>query len=101
MMETCIENNEALEILNNKLLETMHDKDITASNLLSPLSKIINLEHASQFKLVKETDTNRFNHLLLNKSITITPYNTLLTFLHTEKKFESHGDLSKVITNKN
>ena len=42
--ETAINNNRAIENLNNKLLEIMNDRGIIASNLLSPLAKITNLK---------------------------------------------------------
>ena len=37
--ETSVKTNEAIETLNNKLLETMNDRGIVASYLMSPLSK--------------------------------------------------------------
>ena len=52
--ETSIKNNQAIENLNNKLLEILNDRGILASYLISPLSKITNPENSSQFKLVKE-----------------------------------------------
>ena len=52
-MGTFIENNKALENLNIKPLEFMSDSSIRASYLMFPLSKIINPEHTSQFKLLK------------------------------------------------
>ena len=42
----------------------MNDRGILASYILSPLSKITNLEKASQFKLVKDPNSNRVNELL-------------------------------------
>ena len=54
--ETSKENKKTLEVLNNKPLEIMNDKDILAPYLLSLLSKIANPEHTSQFKLVKDPD---------------------------------------------
>ena len=51
--ESSKENNLALEILNNKLLEIMNDRGILASYLMSPLSKITNPENTTQFKLAK------------------------------------------------
>ena len=51
--ETFIKNNQALENLNNKLLEIMNDRGKLALYLISPLSKITNPENTSQFKLVK------------------------------------------------
>ena len=56
--------NKALENLNNKLLQIMKNRGILASYLLSPLSKITNPEITSQFKLVKDHNSNRVNHLL-------------------------------------
>ena len=99
--EISIKNNQAIENLNNKLLEIMNDRGILATYLMSPFSKINNPEKASQFKLVKDSNSNRVNDLKINKTIPITLYNNLLTFRDTGKEFELKGDLSKMITNKN
>ena len=48
--ETSTNNNKAIENLNDKLLEIMNDRGITASYLLSPLSKITKPENTTQFK---------------------------------------------------
>ena len=95
------ENNLALENLNNKLLEIMNDRGILASYLMSPLSKITNPENSTQFKLVKDSSSNRVNDLLIHNTIPITLYNNLLTFRDTGKEFELKGNLLKMITNKN
>ena len=73
--ETSIKNNQALEKLNDKLLEIMNDRCILASYLMSLLSKITNPENTIQFKLVKNGNSNRVIDLKINKSIPITPYN--------------------------
>ena len=52
--ETSNNNNKALENFNNKLLEIMNDRGITASFLLPLLSKITNPENTSQFKFKKK-----------------------------------------------
>ena len=101
LTETSKENNLALENLNTKLLEIMNDRGILASYLMSPLSKITNPEHTSQFKLIKDPNSNRVNDLLINKTIPITLHNNLLTFRDTNKQFELQGDFLKMITNKN
>ena len=101
MMITSKENNLALEKLNNKLLEVMNDRGIVASYLLSPLSKITNPENNTQFKLVKDHNSNRVNDLLINKSIPITLHDSLLTYPDTNKQFELKGELLEMITNKN
>ena len=97
--ESSEENKFALENLNNKLLEIMNDRGILASYLMSPLSKITNLENTSQFKLVKDSSSNRVNDLKIHNSIPITLYGNMLTFRDTNKQFELKGDLVEMITN--
>ena len=99
--ESSKENNLALENLNNKLLEIMNDRGILASYLMTPLSKITNSQNTTQFKLVKDSTSNRVNDLKRNKTIPITLYNNMLTFRDTGKEFELKGELLKTITNKN
>ena len=101
MTETSIKNNQVIKNLNNKLLEIMNDRGILASCLMSPLSIITNPENTTQFKLVKDSNSNRVNDLKINKTIPITLYNNMLTFRDTGKEFELKGDLLKMITNKN
>ena len=101
IMESSIKNNQAIENLNNKLLEIMNDRGILASYLMSPLSKITNPENTSLFKLLKHHNSNRVNDLKINKTIPITLYNNMLTFRDTGKEFELTGDLLKMVTNKN
>ena len=51
-----MKNNQAIERLNNKLLEIMIDRGILASYLMSPLSKITGPEITTQFILVKDSN---------------------------------------------
>ena len=97
--ETSIKNNQAIENINNNLLEIMNDRGILATYLMSPLSRITNPENASQFKLVKDPSSNRVNDLKINKTIPITLYGNMLTFRDTNKQFELKGDLLEMITN--
>ena len=97
--ETSLKNNQAIENLNNKLLEIMNDRGIIASYLMSPLSKITNLENTSQFKLVKDHNSNRVNDLKINNTIPITLYGNILTFRDTNKQSELKRDLLEMITN--
>ena len=97
--ETSLKNNQAIENLNNKLLEIMNDRGILATYLMSPLSRITNPENTTQFKLVKDSNSNRVNDLLINKTIPITLYGNMLTFRDTNKQFELKGDLLEIITN--
>ena len=100
MTENSIKNNQALENLNNKLPEIMNNRGILAFYLMSPLSKITNPDISTQFKLVKDSSSNRVNDLLIHNTIPITLYNNLLTFRDTGQEFEFKGDLLKMITNK-
>ena len=68
---------------------------------MSPLFKITNPENASQFKLVKDSNSNIVSDLKINRTIPITLYNNMLTFRDTSKEFELKEDLLKMITNKN
>ena len=97
--ETSIKNNQAIENINNNLLEIMNDRGILATYLMSPLSKITNPENTSQFKLVKDSSSNRVNDLKIHNSIPITLYGNMLTFRDTNKQFELKGDLLEMITN--
>ena len=97
--ETSLKNNEAIENLNNKLLEIMNDRGILATYLMSPLSRITNPENSSQFKLVKDPSSNRVNDLKIYKTIPITLFGNMLTFRDTNNQFELKGDLLKMITN--
>ena len=99
--ETSIKNNQAIENLTNKLLEIMNDRGILASYLMSPPSKITNPENTTQFKLVRDSNSNRVKDLKINKTIPITLYNNMLTFRDTGREFELKGELLKVITDRN
>ena len=101
ILENSMKNNQLIENLNNKVLEIMNDRRISATYLMSPLSKITNPENSSQFKLVKDHNSNRVNDLLIKNTIPITLYNNFLTFRDTGKEFESKGGLLKMITNNN
>ena len=79
----------------------MNDRGILASYLMSPLSEITNPENTTQFKLVKDSNSNRVNDLKINKAIPITLYNNMLTFRDTGEEFELEGELLKMIINKN
>ena len=97
--ETSIKNNQAIENINNNLLEIMNDRGILATYLMSPLSRITNPDNASQFRLVKDSSSNRVNDLKINKTIPITLYGNMLTFCDTNKQLELKGDLLEMITN--
>ena len=69
MVEISSDNNRALAKLNEKLVKITKDRGILASYFLSPLSETTNPENTSQFKLVKDPNSNRVNDLLIKKKI--------------------------------
>ena len=77
----------------------MNDRGILATYLMSPLSRITNPENTTQFKLVKDHNSNRVNDLLINNTIPISLYGNILTFRDTGKIFELKSDLLEMITN--
>ena len=99
--ETSIKNNQAKENLNNKLLEILNARGIIISYLLSLLSKITNLGNTTQFKLVRDSTSNRVNNLPIHNSVPNTLHENSLTFRDTGKVFELKEQLLKMITNKN
>ena len=101
MTEPSTKINQALENLCYKLLEIVNYRGIIASYLLSPLSEISFPENTTQFKLVKDSNSNRVNDLLIHDTKTVTLYNNLLTFCDTCKKLELKGVLLKMMTNRN
>ena len=101
IMETSIKNNEAIEVLDDKRLEIMNDRRIIASYSMSLLSEIINPENNSPFKLVKDSNSNIVNDLLIQNTTLVTLYDIMLTFRGTGKVLGLKGDLLKLITNKN
>ena len=72
LTENSNEKNQAFENLNNKLLQIKNDRGILACYLLSPLSKITNLEKTTHFNLVKDQNSNRVNDLLIHNTMPIT-----------------------------
>ena len=68
---------------------------------MSPLSQITNPQNTTQFKLVKDQNSNRVNDLVIKNTIPITLYNYMLTFRDTGREFELKGELPQMTTNKN
>ena len=56
---------------------------IIATYLMSPLSKTINPENTSQYKLEKDHNPNRVNDFMMKNKIPITLYGNMITFRDT------------------
>ena len=97
--ENSINNNKAIENLNEKILELMDDKGMITSFLASSLVNLFKPENKSQFRLKKDLNSTKMNDFLINKGIPITLVSNFLIFRDSNKSFKIEGDLLETITN--
>ena len=89
-----INNNKAIENLNEKVLESMNDKGLIDSSLI----EVIKSDNKGQFRLTKDPNSTKPNDFLINEKVPVTIFSNMLTFRDTKKVFKIEGDLYKVIT---
>ena len=92
--ENSINNNKAIENLNEKVLESMNDKGLIDSSLI----EVIKSDNTGQFRLTKDPNSTKTNDFLINEKVPVTIFSNMLTFRNTKKVFKIEGDLYKVIT---
>ena len=92
--ESSINNNKAIENLNEKVLESMNDKGLIDSSLI----EVIKSDNKGQFRLTKDPNSTKPNDFLINEKVPVTIFSNMLTFRDTKKVFKIDGDLYKVIT---
>ena len=97
--ENSINNNKAIENLNEKILELMNDKGIIAPCLTTSLVEVFKKDNKSQFRLRKDPNSTKLNDFLIHGSIPVTIFSNMITFRDSKKTFKLEGDLLKVITN--
>ena len=94
LTESSINNNKAIENLNEKVLESMNDKGLVDSSIL----EVLKSDNKGQFRLTKDPNSTKSNDLLINEKVPVTIFNDMLTFRDTNEVFKLEGDLYKVIT---
>ena len=99
LTEISINNNKAIENLNEKNLELMNDKGMIAPYLTSSLVEVFKSDNKSQFRLRKDPDSTKTNDFLIHVKIPVTIFCNMITFRDSNKIFKLEGDLLKVITN--
>ena len=99
LTENSINNNKAIENLNEKILKLMDEKGMIASYLASSLVEVFKKDNKSQFRLRKDPDSTKLNDFLIHGKIPVTIFSNMITFRDTDKTFRLEGDLLKVITN--
>ena len=98
LTENSINNNKAIENLNEKILEVMNDRGMIAPYLASSLVNLFKPENKSQFRLRKDPNSTKMNDVLIHSGIPVTVYSNKITFRDSNKSFELEGDLLKLIT---
>ena len=99
LTENSINNNKAIENLNEKILELMDEKGMIAPYLVSSLSNVFNLENKSQFRLRKDPNSTKINDFLIHRGIPVTLFSNMIIFRDSNKSFKLEGDILKLITN--
>ena len=97
--ENSINNNKAIENLNEKILELMNDKGLIAPYLTTSLVEVFKKDNKSQFRLRKDPNSTELNDFLIHGTIPVTIFSNMITFRDSKKTFKLEGDLLKVITN--
>ena len=97
--ESSINNNKAIENLNEKILELMNDKGLIAPYLTTSLVEVFKKDNKSQFRLRKDPNSTKMNDFLIHGTIPVTIFSNMITFRESNKTFRLEGDLLKVITN--
>ena len=97
--ETSVNNNKAIENLNEKILELMNDKGLIAPYLTTSLVEVFKKDNKSQFRLRKDPNSTKLNDFLIHGTIPVTIFSNMIVFRDSNKSFRLEGDLLKVITN--
>ena len=98
LTENSINNNKAIENLNEKNLELMDEKGLIVPYLASSLVNLFKPENKSQFRLKKDTNSTKMNNFLIHRGIPVTLFSNMITFRDSNKSFKLEGDLLKLIT---
>ena len=97
--ENSINNNKAIENLNEKILELMNDKGLIAPYLTTSLVEVFKKDNKSQFRLRKDPNSTKMNDFSIRGTIPVTIFSNMIIFRDSNKTFRLEGDLLKLITN--
>ena len=99
LTENSINNNKAIENINEKILELMNDKGLISLYLASSLVNLFKPEKKSQFRLKKDLNSTKINDFSINEGIPVTLFSNMLLFRDSNKSFKLDGDLLETMTN--
>ena len=94
-----INNNKAIENLNEKILELMDEKCMIAPYLVYSLAEAFRPGNKSQFCLRQDPNSTKINDFYINRGVPVTIFSKMITFRDTNKTFKLDGDLLKLMTN--
>ena len=98
LTENSINNNKAIENLNEKILELMNDKGMIAPYLASSLVILFKPENKSQFRFKKDLNSTNMKDFLINGGIPVTLFSNMITLRDSNKSFKLDGDLLETMT---
>ena len=78
LTENSINNNKAIEILNEKILELMNDKGMIAPYLTTSLVEVFKKDNKSQFRLRKDPNSTKMNDFLIHGNIPLTIFSNMI-----------------------
>ena len=90
--ETSINNNKAIEKLNEKFLGLMNDKGMIPPFLASSLVEVFKSDNKSQFRLREDPDSTKLNDFLIHGNMPVTIFSNMITFRDSKKTFKLEGD---------
>ena len=96
LTENSINNNKAIENLNEKILELMNDQGLIAPYLTFSLVNVFKPENK---RLRKDPNSTKLNDFLIHRGIPVTLFSNMIVFRDSNKSFKLEGDLLKLITN--
>ena len=99
LTENSINDNKAIENLNEKILELMNDRGMIAPYLASSVVNVFKPENKSQFILKKDLNSTKMNDFLINEGIPVTLVSNMLIFRDSNKSFKLDGDLLETMIN--
>ena len=88
LTENSINNNKAIENLNEKIIELMNDKGMISPYLASSLVNLFKPEIKSQFRLKKDLNSTKMNGFLINGGIPVNLVSIMLIFRDSNKSLD-------------
>ena len=98
LTKNSINNNQAIENLNEKILELMNENGVISPYLASSLVNLFKPENKSQSRFKKDLNSTKMNDFLLNGGIPVALFSEMLIFGDSNKSFKLDGNLLETMT---